>query len=104
MTTEDDLRDNEAYEDLLEDVREEFSKHGNVLSCNIPRGKFGGDDSDNGVGFIFVEYASAPEATRALVAIGGKKFNGNPVKATYYSERAYHEAVSVLGDCVCANV
>ena len=37
MVTEEELRDEEEYEDILEDIREECSKYGEVRSLEIPR-------------------------------------------------------------------
>ena len=37
MVTEEELRDEEEYEDILEDIREECSKYGDVRSLEIPR-------------------------------------------------------------------
>lgn len=37
MVTPDELRDEEEYEDILEDIREECSKYGVVRSLEIPR-------------------------------------------------------------------
>uniref|UniRef100_A0A915EHJ1 RRM domain-containing protein n=1 Tax=Ditylenchus dipsaci TaxID=166011 RepID=A0A915EHJ1_9BILA len=37
MVTEDDLKEDEEYEDILEDIREECAKYGNVRSLEIPR-------------------------------------------------------------------
>lgn len=37
MVTPDELRDEEEYEDILEDIKEECSKYGIVRSIEIPR-------------------------------------------------------------------
>lgn len=37
MVTPDELRDEEEYEDILEDIREECNKYGAVRSLEIPR-------------------------------------------------------------------
>ena len=37
MVTEEELKDEEEYEDILEDIREECSKYGEVRSLEIPR-------------------------------------------------------------------
>ena len=37
MVTPDELRDEEEYEDILEDIREECNKYGIVRSLEIPR-------------------------------------------------------------------
>lgn len=37
MVTPEELKDEEEYEDILEDIREECSKYGTVRSLEIPR-------------------------------------------------------------------
>lgn len=37
MVTPEELRDEEEYEDILEDIREECNKYGIVRSLEIPR-------------------------------------------------------------------
>ena len=37
MVTEEELKDEEEYEDILEDIREECGKYGEVRSLEIPR-------------------------------------------------------------------
>lgn len=37
MVTPDELRDEEEYEDILEDIKEECNKYGSVRSVEIPR-------------------------------------------------------------------
>merc|ERR1712087_756885 len=52
MVTEEELRDEEEYEDILEDIREECGKYGEVRSLEIPRPLPGVDVP--GVGKVFV--------------------------------------------------
>ena len=37
MVTEDELKDEEEYEDICDDIKEECSKYGVVKSLEIPR-------------------------------------------------------------------
>jgi len=37
MVTPQELEDNEEYQDILEDVKGECSRYGQVVSLNIPR-------------------------------------------------------------------
>merc|ERR1712142_2152 len=53
MVTVDELKDDEEYEDILEDVREECSKLGNLVSLEIPRPRQGVGEGQEGVGKIF---------------------------------------------------
>ena len=56
MVTEEELRDEEEYEDILEDIREECSKYGEVRSLEIPRPLPGVDVP--GVGKVRMEILS----------------------------------------------
>ena len=56
MVTEEELRDEEEYEDILEDIREECSKYGEVRSLEIPRPLPGVDVP--GVGKVRIEILS----------------------------------------------
>ena len=56
MVTEEEFRDEEEYEDILEDIREECSKYGEVRSLEIPRPLPGVDVP--GVGKVRMEILS----------------------------------------------
>ena len=56
MVTEEELKDEEEYEDILEDIREECSKYGEVRSLEIPRPLPGVDVP--GVGKVRMEILS----------------------------------------------
>lgn len=86
MTTDEDLNDDEMYEDLVDEIREECSNHGTVISVVIPR-------TGLGVGFVFVEFGSVSDAGKGFKAIAGRKFNGNIVVGTYYPENLYAQKV-----------
>ena len=94
MTTEEDLHEDENYQDLVEDVKDECQKHGSVTSVVIPRGIKGGWESNIGEGFIFVEYTSSTEATKARSVLAGRKFNGKVVQVVYYPEALFGQKVS----------
>ena len=54
MVMPDELTDEEEYEDILEDIREECSKFGSVKSIEIPRPVPGVEVP--GCGKVFVEF------------------------------------------------
>ncbi|CAJ0748244.1 13808_t:CDS:10, partial [Entrophospora sp. SA101] len=70
MVTPEELVDDEEYEDIVEDVREECSKFGCIVDMKIPRP----GQSTTGVGKIFVRFDSAEAAGIALRALAGRKF------------------------------
>jgi splicing factor U2AF subunit len=88
MVTEEELRDDEEYEDIMEDVREECGRYGFVKSLEIPRPIQGVDVP--GVGKIFVEFTSISECQKAQQALTGRKFANRVVVTSYYDPDRYH--------------
>jgi len=86
MITEEELQQDEEYEDILEDVREECVKYGNVVSLEIPRP---GVD-ERGIGKVFVEFSSKNECQRAQAALTGRKFANRVVVTSYFDPDLYH--------------
>eukprot|EP00268_Persea_americana_P005537 TRINITY_DN11876_c0_g1_i1.p1 TRINITY_DN11876_c0_g1~~TRINITY_DN11876_c0_g1_i1.p1 ORF type:complete len:558 (-),score=113.80 TRINITY_DN11876_c0_g1_i1:252-1925(-) len=85
VVSADELRDEEEYEEILEDMREEGGKFGPLVNVVIPRPKPNGEQTP-GVGKVFLEYADAASSTKAKAALNGRKFGGNVVTAVYYPE------------------
>ncbi|KAI4173049.1 MAG: hypothetical protein LQ343_003159 [Gyalolechia ehrenbergii] len=88
MVTAEELIDNEDYQEICEDVKEECEKYGEVLEMKIPRPS-GGSRQSNGVGKIFVKYEDAESARKALQALAGRKFADRTVVTTYFSEENF---------------
>ncbi|EGT47881.1 hypothetical protein CAEBREN_25972 [Caenorhabditis brenneri] len=88
MVTEDELKSDEDYEEILEDVREECSKYGIVRSLEIPRPY--DEHPVPGVGKVFVEFASTSDCQRAQAALTGRKFANRTVVTSYYDVDKYH--------------
>merc|ERR1712142_931185 len=89
MVTEEELRDDEEYEEILEDIRDECSKYGNVRSMEIPRPIEGVNVP--GVGKVFVEFASPPECAKAQQMLSGRKFANRVVISSYHDPDMYHK-------------
>lgn len=89
MVTAEELIDQADYEDILEDVREECQKYGNVLEVKVPRPALGSRQSA-GVGKIFIKYDTPASAKRALQSLAGRKFADRTVISTYFSEVSPH--------------
>ncbi|CAG8513944.1 12166_t:CDS:2 [Dentiscutata heterogama] len=87
MVTPEELVDDEEYEDIVDDVREECSKFGRVLDMKIPRP---GSGSISGVGKIFVRFESIEAAGAALRALAGRKFAERTVLTSYIDEEMYY--------------
>ncbi|KAJ4170485.1 hypothetical protein NW754_006623 [Fusarium falciforme] len=88
MVTAEELLDNDDYEEICEDVKEECSKFGKIIDMKIPR-PTGGSRQSAGVGKIFVKYESAEDTTKALKALAGRKFADRTVVTTYFPEENF---------------
>ncbi|KAG7388557.1 Serine/threonine-protein kinase Kist [Phytophthora pseudosyringae] len=82
MVSIDELRDDEEYADLAEDVEEECKRFGSVTGMEIPRPKDG--EEIPGLGCIYVRFGKEEDAVSALKALNGRKFGGSIVKVTYF--------------------
>lgn len=87
MVSPEELEDDEEYVEITEDVRDECSKFGSVLSLAIPRPIKGKEVS--AVGKIFVEFATPLDAQKAHQALAGRKFDGRTVVTSFYSLDQY---------------
>ncbi|CAD5228030.1 unnamed protein product [Bursaphelenchus okinawaensis] len=87
MVTEDELSNDEEYEDILEDIKDECTKYGTVKSVEIPRPVSGVDV--RGVGKVFVHFSDTAECQRAQAALTGRKFANRVVVTSYYDVDAY---------------
>jgi len=91
MVTEQELIDDEEYEDIMEDVKEECNKLGTVKSLEIPRPRAGQDVT--GVGKIFVEFTDTDGCNKAMNALSGRKFAARVVLTSFYDPEMYHNRV-----------
>ncbi|XP_017218265.1 splicing factor U2af large subunit B isoform X2 [Daucus carota subsp. sativus] len=90
VVSEDELRDDEDYEDILEDMRTECEKFGELVNVVIPRPNPNGEPSP-GVGKVFLDYVDAEGASKARAGLNGRKFGGNQVVAVFYPENKFHQ-------------
>jgi splicing factor U2AF subunit len=88
MVTEEELVDEEEYEDIVEDIREECSKYGAIRSIEIPRPIHGVEVP--GLGKVFVEFMSADDASAAQTALAGRKFASRVVVTTFVDPDKFH--------------
>ncbi|KAJ5038775.1 uncharacterized protein L3040_006454 [Drepanopeziza brunnea f. sp. 'multigermtubi'] len=88
MVTPEELIDNEDYEEICEDVKEECEKYGKVLDMKVPR-PTGGSRQSNGVGKIYVKFDNSDSAGKALRTLAGRKFADRTVVVTYFSEENF---------------
>lgn len=76
------LYNEDEYEDIIEDMKEECQKYGTVVSLLIPK-------ENPGKGQVFVEYANAGDSKEAQRLLTGRTFDGKFVVATFYPLSAY---------------
>ncbi|PNY25743.1 Splicing factor U2AF 50 kDa subunit, partial [Tolypocladium capitatum] len=88
MVTAEELMDNDEYDEICEDVREECSKFGAVAELKVPRPS-GGSRQSAGVGKIFVKFDTTESAHKALTALAGRKFADRTVVTTYFPEENF---------------
>ncbi|KAF9915015.1 U2 small nuclear RNA auxiliary factor 2 [Lobosporangium transversale] len=82
MVTPEDLEEDQDYEEIVEDVRDECGKFGQVIDIKIPRPVDGQPVS--GVGKIFVKYNTVDEAAIASRALSGRKFAERTVLTSFF--------------------
>ena len=83
MITAPELQDDQEYEDICLDVREECTQYGVVKSLVVPRAKEGYPRQCEGS--VFVEFQTADMAMTAVKALSGRKFANRLVKAGFVS-------------------
>jgi splicing factor U2AF subunit len=89
VVSPDELVNDEDYEEIFEDMKEECAKYGSLIKVVIPRPDPSGAPRQ-GVGKVFVEYADTMSSAKAKQALHGRKFGGNAVVATFYREERFH--------------
>ena len=89
MVTPEELKDDEEYEEIVDDIREECNRHGAVRSIEIPRPLEGVEDVP-GVGKVFVEFVSVSDCVKAQQALTGRKFANRIVVTSFYEPERYH--------------
>ena len=88
MVTDEDLATDDEYQGLTEEVREECAKFGRLLGMKIPR-KATSSIQATAIRKIFLEYATAQDATNAERELAGRQFGPNVVEASYFDEKDY---------------
>ncbi|KAM7525106.1 hypothetical protein LguiA_015008 [Lonicera macranthoides] len=83
-----ELVDDGEYEEILEDMRDEGGKFGDLVNVVIPRPSPNGDQVQ-GLGKVFLEYSDTSSCANAREALNGRRFGGNVVTAVYYPEDKY---------------
>jgi len=87
MVTPEDLVDNEDYDDICEDIREECQKFGKVIDVKVPRPA--GSQNNPGIGRVFVRFENEQGCTKALKGLAGRRFCDRTVLTSYFAEENY---------------
>lgn len=90
MVTPEELLDDEDYDEIFDDIRDECSKFGRIRSLNIPRPS--SDHQVPGIGKVFIEFATSNEAKTASEALAGRKFASRVVVTSYYDPEKYYRS------------
>lgn len=85
LVTLEELKEDDIYEEIYDDMKEECGKYGTLINLVIPRPRPSGDNGP-GVGKVFLKYSDENEAAKAKEVLHGRKFGGNTVIAVYYPE------------------
>lgn len=107
MVTPDELHDEMEYSEILDDVREECARYGDIEDLRVPRpvkrdkSKWGSSepgalsaaeaskvDEAAGVGRVYVKYKDPDGANMALKALAGRSFGGRSIIATLIADDA----------------
>ncbi|KAK4789975.1 hypothetical protein SAY86_017279 [Trapa natans] len=84
----DELGNDEEFEDIMEDMRQEGGKFGHLTNVVIPRPRPDGQPAP-GVGKVFLEYGDVDGSSKARTGLNGRKFGGNVVTAVFYPENKF---------------
>ncbi|KAL7576876.1 hypothetical protein ACA910_006642 [Epithemia clementina (nom. ined.)] len=85
MLTMDDLMNEEEYQEILEDTREECSQFGKLVNVVIPKA------DQVGATKVFLEYESVQDAAAAVAGLEGRTFDGRRVLAQYFDVQKYQQ-------------
>ena len=84
MVTDEMLSDDQEYQDIVLDVKEECEQYGTVKEIRIPRqGPYSGN--------IFIHFEGIDQAVAAAAALAGRLFESQLVSAEYVTEEEFNQ-------------
>ena len=86
----DDLEVDEEYHEIIEDIKDEVEKYGEIQSVKVPRPTEDRKDIP-GLRNVYILYNSVEEVMKARVDISKKLFRGRIVEACYHDEELYNQ-------------
>eukprot|EP01023_Acetabularia_acetabulum_P035091 TRINITY_DN3306_c0_g1_i6.p1 TRINITY_DN3306_c0_g1~~TRINITY_DN3306_c0_g1_i6.p1 ORF type:complete len:227 (+),score=49.16 TRINITY_DN3306_c0_g1_i6:47-727(+) len=91
--TPEEVADENEYEEIVEDMRDECSKYGELERIFIPRPLGLVDQTQSGIGKVVLIYADSSGAKNARETLNGRKFGGRTVRAYYLDEDQFNNGV-----------
>lgn len=88
LVSEEELKDDEEYEGIKQDIEEECAKSGKVLQLIIPRPGAVGVTAGT-VGKAYVAFESGVAASKAIAALNGRPFGPNTVRASLIDDASF---------------
>ena len=79
------------YNEVLEDIKEEFEKFGNIVSSMIV--KKGKEKLGAELGSIFVEFQDVHSAEIAFTSMKGKQYEDKEIKLAFLDEVVYKKEI-----------
>jgi splicing factor U2AF subunit len=83
------LLDDKEYKEIIEDIKQECSSHGEVLSIEIPKPENERACHVPGEGNVFVEFAGVEDAKATKNVMDGRMFAGRLVVARFFNPQRY---------------
>ncbi len=92
MVTRQELADEEEYDDIVDDIREEIEdKYGTLRSVIVPKPASAGPPADPpGVGLVFVDFQDQAAAQKAQSVLNGRMFADRTVQASFFDQAAFN--------------
>lgn len=81
----------EKYEEILDDIREEFNKFGHIVSCIIIKPKLEKIGAE--AGSVFIEFGDPHEADFTMKAMKGKRYENREIKTAFIDENVYKKEI-----------
>jgi hypothetical protein len=81
----------DKYDEILEDMKEEFGKFGKILSCIVIKPKL--DKIGAEVGSVFVEYEDSRSSEICKKGLKGRRYEGKTLKLTFIEDHVYKNEI-----------
>jgi splicing factor U2AF subunit len=89
MVTDNDLSTEEDHQALIQEVRDECAKFGQLLNIQIPRVADGALIADSAIRKVYLEYASLSDAMQAERELQGRQFGEGIIQTEYFPENDF---------------